>query len=92
MNNRNKWFVPLAFANIYIIWGVTFLAISFGLKGFPPFILSGFRFFVAGILILGYLFAKGEKSNSFSNFRKNAITGILILTGAQGLLRGANSM
>lgn len=86
-NNKNKsWLVPVAFANIYIIWGLTFIAISFGLNGFPPFILSGFRFFAAGLLIFGYLRAKGDKANSLINWRKNAITGILILTGGTGLV------
>lgn len=83
---KNKWLVPIAFANIYIIWGITFLAISFGLTGFPPFILSGFRFFAAGILLIGYLTAKGEKANSLKNWWKNAVTGILILTGGTGLV------
>lgn len=84
--SKNKWLVPLAFTNIYVIWGITFLAISFGLKGFPPFILSGVRFFAAGILLFGYLSAKGEKANSIINWKKNAITGILILTGGTGLV------
>lgn len=84
--SKNKWLIPIAFTNIYVIWGITFLAISFGLKGFPPFILSGFRFFIAGILILGYLLIKGEKANSLANWRKNGITGILILTGGTGLV------
>lgn len=85
-NKNNNWLVPVAFANIYVIWGLTFIAISFGLHGFPPFILSGFRFFAAGLLIFGYLRAKGEKANSAVNWRKNAITGILILTGGTGLV------
>lgn len=85
-NNKNKWLVPVAFANIYVIWGLTFIAISFGLNGFPPFILSGLRFFAAGLLIYGYLRTKGERANSFINWRKNAITGILILTGGTGLV------
>lgn len=84
--SKNKWLVPLAFTNIYVIWGITFLAISFGLKGFPPFILSGLRFLVAGILMIGYLLSKGEKANSLINWKKNAITGVLILTGGTGLV------
>lgn len=87
MTNNNKgWLVPIAFANIYILWGLTFIAISFGLNGFPPFILSGFRFLTAGLLLFGYLRARGERANSFVNWRKNAITGILILTGGTGLV------
>lgn len=85
-NNKSKWLVPIAFANIHIIWGITFLAISFGLKGFPPFILSGLRFLIAGLLLLGFLWVKGERANSLINWRKNAITGILILTGGTGLV------
>jgi drug/metabolite transporter (DMT)-like permease len=85
-NNKNKWLVPIAYANIYVIWGITFLAISFGLEGFPPFILTGFRFLAAGTIVFGYLLAKGEKANSILNWKKNAITGTLILTGGTGLV------
>lgn len=85
-NIKNNWLVPLAFTNIYVIWGITFLAVSFGLIGFPPFILSGFRFLAAGLIIFGYLRAKGEKANSLVSWRKNAITGILVLTGGTGLV------
>ena len=84
--NKNKWLVPLAFANVYVIWGITFLAISYGLTGFPPFILSGFRFFAAGIIILGFLLVKGDRANSLRNWQKNAVTGIFILTGGTGLV------
>jgi drug/metabolite transporter (DMT)-like permease len=59
--NKNKWLIPIAFTNIYVIWGITFLAISFGLNGFPPFILSGFRFLGAGIAMIGYLLVKVKK-------------------------------
>ncbi|MGG5208191.1 EamA family transporter [Chryseobacterium sp. MIQD13] len=85
-SSKNSWLIPVAFINIYVIWGITFLAISFGLKGFPPFILSGFRFLAAGLLMIGWLLAKGEKANSLINWKKNAITGILILTGGTGLV------
>ena len=83
---NKRWSVPIAFANIYIIWGVTFIAITFGIKGFPPFILSGIRFLAAGLILFGYLRAKGEKANSFVNWKKNALTGILILTGGTGVV------
>ena len=85
-NNKNKWLIPIAYANVYVIWGITFLAISFGLQGFPPFILTGFRFLAAGIIVFGYLVAKGEKANSLLNWKKNASTGTLILTGGTGLV------
>lgn len=84
--NFNRWIIPIAFANIYIIWGLTFVAVTFGLLGFPPFILSGLRFIIAGIVIITYLNYKGEKINCLKSWKKNSITGILILTGGTGLV------
>ncbi|MEF9479247.1 EamA family transporter [Chryseobacterium sp. 1B4] len=91
-NSKNKWLIPLAFTNIYVIWGITFLAISFGLKGFPPFILSGLRFLVAGILMIGYLLSKGEKANSLINWKKMQLPEFLSLPEEPGLLPGENNM
>lgn len=79
----------LAFANISIIWGSTFLAIVYALKGFPPFLLSGLRFFVAGMLLLIWRLAMGEKMPSWRNWGKNAISGALILGGGTGLIAWA---
>lgn len=86
IKNKKTLLTLLAFASIYIIWGSTFLAISFGLEGFPPFILSGLRFFIAGLILFAWKKATHEKSNSLSNWKKNAVTGILILTGGTGLV------
>lgn len=87
MNNLSKkLLIPLAFTNIYVLWGLTFIAISYGLQGFPPFILSGLRFLLAGLLIFAYRRVKGEKMNTLSDWKKNSITGIFILTGGTGLV------
>src|SRR5260370_2674713 len=40
-----------AFAAIYLIWGSTYLAIRFGIEGFPPFLLAGARHVIA-VLVL----------------------------------------
>ncbi len=83
---NNKWITFLAFASVYVIWGSTFLAISYGLQGFPPFLLSGLRFFIAGLILFIWRLFRKEKGRSFSNWKKNGITGILILTGGTGLV------
>lgn len=76
----------LAFAGIYLIWGSTFLAISYGLESFPPFILSGSRFLIAGLILFVWRKSKNETVGSPVSWKKNAITGILILTGGTGLV------
>lgn len=81
--------VPIAFANIFIIWGSTFLAISYGLQGFPPFILSAFRFLSAGVLLFAWRLYKGEGIGSRKDWLRNAVPGILILGGGTGLVAWA---
>jgi len=86
LKNKTTILIILAFVGIYIIWGSTFLAISYGLEGFPPFILSGLRFLAAGILLLLWRKSKKENTGTITDWKKNAITGILILTGGTGLV------
>ncbi len=84
----NKYTLQLviAFTSIYIIWGSTFLAVSVGIKGFPPFILTSFRFIIAGVFLLLWERRSFAKNKSLANWKKNAVTGILILTGGSGLV------
>ncbi len=77
---HNNIRILLAFLSIYIVWGTTFLAISYGLVGFPPFILAGLRFLVAGIILMSWLYFKGERATNIKSWKQNTVSGILILT------------
>ena len=81
METSTKWKILLAFAAVYIIWGSTYIAILFGLEGFPPFLMSGFRFFLAGLLLYGWCRWKRIKANWKSALTTNTICGILMLFG-----------
>lgn len=87
--NKTSLLLVFAFTSIYIFWGLTFLAVSYGLLGFPPFILCGLRFVLAGMLLFSWRYLKGERQFSFGNWKRNAITGILILCGGTGLVAWA---
>jgi drug/metabolite transporter (DMT)-like permease len=78
--------ITLAFAAVFIIWGSTFMAIAYGLKGFPPFLLSALRFLIAGILLITLQAAKGEAVFVARYWLRNAIPGLLILTAGTGLV------
>lgn len=73
--------VLLAFAAIYIIWGSTYLAALFGLATIPPFLMSGMRFFIAGILLFGYNLVQGDVKLTRQLLGRNALSGILMLFG-----------
>jgi drug/metabolite transporter (DMT)-like permease len=85
-----KWKIILAFAAVYLIWGSTYLAIVFAIRDIPPFLMSGMRFFLAGILLYGWcVFVRKEKQPDLSSLGKNALCGILMLFGGTGSLAWA---
>ncbi len=59
MHGRNK--AILVFGALCIIWGSTWYFIKVGLNYFSPFLFAGVRFLIAGGLLCGILFMKGEK-------------------------------
>ncbi|HKV05487.1 MAG TPA: EamA family transporter [Candidatus Acidoferrales bacterium] len=60
--HRPAWKTLLAFAIIYFVWGSTFLAIRIGVREVPPFLLAAMRFVVAGLVLYGWMIARGERS------------------------------
>ena len=79
----------LAFAAIYLIWGTTYLAILFGLEGFPPFILSALRFSVSGVILLGWCIYKRKKLPVGYDLTIALVSGIIMLVGGTGLVTWA---
>jgi drug/metabolite transporter (DMT)-like permease len=57
-----RWKTLLAFAIIYLVWGSTFLAIRVGVREVPPFLLAAMRFLIAGLVLYGWMIARGEPS------------------------------
>ena len=58
---RPTWQTLLAFAIIYFVWGSTYLAIRVGVEQVPPFLLAAIRFFIAGLLLFGWMLLRGER-------------------------------
>lgn len=85
-----RWKVPLALAAVYLIWGSTYLAIRFALEGgFPPFLLGGVRFLVAGGLLYGVLRWRGMRAPTAAQWRNAAVTGVLLLLFGNGMVNFA---
>lgn len=78
--------VILAFFSVYFIWGTTYLAAAFALKGFPPFLLAMFRYAIAGILLTVYAASRGLRFPAGKELRVLSISGILMLVGGSGLV------
>ncbi len=73
--------ILLALGSLYLIWGSTFLAIRFALEGFPPLLLAGIRFTVAGALTYAWARARGAPAPSRIEWRSSTIVGTLLVAG-----------
>ncbi|MBN8716175.1 MAG: drug/metabolite exporter YedA [Stenotrophomonas sp.] len=84
--------VALALAAVYVIWGSTYLAIRFALEGgFPPFLLGGIRFVVAGGLMFALLRWRGVPAPTRAQWRNAAVLGALMLLLGNGMVNLAET-
>jgi drug/metabolite transporter (DMT)-like permease len=79
--------VALALAAVYVIWGSTYLAIRYALEGgFPPFLLGGIRFLIAGGLMYAFLRWRGVAAPTRAQWRNAAVMGVLLLLLGNGMV------
>lgn len=76
----------LALLSLYLIWGSTYLAIRIGVETFPPFLMAGLRFIVAGSVLFTVLKLRGHTSPTRAQWGGAAIVGLLLLVGGNGLV------
>ncbi|SDB37947.1 Permease of the drug/metabolite transporter (DMT) superfamily [Flavobacteriaceae bacterium MAR_2010_188] len=84
---KNPTLVILAFFSIYVIWGSTYLFNKIAVSELPPFMLAGFRFVSAGILILLLSLALKINIRITKDQLKNCIiAGFLFLSFGNGVV------
>ncbi|BAU72468.1 drug/metabolite exporter YedA [Metapseudomonas furukawaii] len=73
-----------AFLALYLIWGSTYLAIRIGVESWPPLLMAGIRFVVAGALMYGFLRWRGVPNPSWQEWKSAAAVGFLLLSCGNG--------
>src|SRR5947208_1511433 len=86
ITHRATWKTLLAFAIIYLVWGSTFFAIRVGVHEVPPFLLAAMRFLVAGLVLYGWMIARGERSLGMRQWMSAFLLALLIFVIDYGLL------
>ncbi len=76
----------LAFSIIYFVWGSTFLAIRVGVREVPPFLLASMRFFVAGVVLFGWMRLTGTPSPSRREWVSASLLAVCIFVLDYGLV------
>ncbi|MES2580357.1 MAG: drug/metabolite exporter YedA [Pseudomonadota bacterium] len=79
MSSKNQTlFIFLALFCTYFIWGSTYLAIKFGIESFPPFLMGGIRFTVAGALLYVVMRFLGSPNPTKQQWLGATAVGILL--------------
>ena len=79
--------IALALAAVFLIWGSTYLAIRFALEGgFPPFLLGGIRFLIAGSVMYAFLRGRGSPAPTRPQWRNAAVMGVCLLVLGNGMV------
>ncbi len=85
-SRRHTSKVLLAFAIIYFAWGSTYLAIRVGVHEVPPFLLAAMRFLVAGIVLYGWMRARGTPSPTAREWGAATLLAVLFFVCDYGLV------
>src|SRR5678816_4894733 len=77
--------IVLAFAAVYTLWGSTYLAIRLAIETLPPFLMTGTRFALAGLILFTWAVINGERFiPPLVLWRRALVIGGLLLLGGNG--------
>lgn len=72
----------IAMLSMYFIWGSSYISIKIGLEGFPPFLLTGVRFYTSGSILFIICLFSGYTVPRPIEWFNGALIGFLLLTMA----------
>jgi drug/metabolite transporter (DMT)-like permease len=84
---KKQILVMMALSTVYLVWGSTFFGIRVGIEGgFPPLLLIGTRFLMAGSLLYAFSRWNGEARSTWADWKEGAVLGFLLLVCGPGLV------
>lgn len=87
---RQRLQVIAAFVVVYVVWGSTYLGIRIGVQDIPPWLLSGVRNGIAGLMLMVFAFFRGERLPLHPRDWLHAVVlGVLLVSLGNGLLTWA---
>ena len=75
-----------AYLVLCFVWGSTYLAIRLAVAGIPPTIMVGTRSVLAGLVLIGFAFARGARLPPARVLVTTAATGFMLFVGGQTML------
>lgn len=84
--NKENFRAYFAWIMICIVWGTTYLAIRIGVEHLPPMLFAGFRWIIAGLIFITFLYFNGKHLPTKKEVVHLGIMGLLLLGGGNGLV------
>ncbi|MDF9775262.1 drug/metabolite exporter YedA [Pseudomonas baetica] len=86
MPGPRRFPLPLiaAFFALYVIWGSTYLVIRIGVEYWPPLLLAGIRFVIAGTMMYAFLRWRGAPAPTWAQWKAAGVIGVLLLACGNG--------
>jgi drug/metabolite transporter (DMT)-like permease len=81
--------VTLALLAVYVLWGSTYFAIVVALKGYPPFLLTAVRMFIAGAVMYAVLRWRGAPAPTRAQWPRIAVLAIFMTVLSNALVNKA---
>ncbi|ATM96599.1 permease of the drug/metabolite transporter (DMT) superfamily [Yersinia frederiksenii] len=85
-NSRNLWLLVGSLFTLYFVWGSTYLVIRIGVESWPPLMMAGLRYLIAGILLFSFLAIRGHALPTLRQWMGASAIGILLLAIGNGLV------
>jgi drug/metabolite transporter (DMT)-like permease len=76
----------IAWLNVCVIWGTTYLVIRIGVGHLPPMLFAGIRWVIAGVIFITVLKWRGKALPKANEIVHLAIVGLALLGFANGLV------
>jgi drug/metabolite transporter (DMT)-like permease len=73
-----------AFFALYVIWGSTYLAIRIGIETWPPLMMAGVRFTIAGSILFAFMWFRGAPMPTWKQWKAAGMIGFLLLACGNG--------
>lgn len=82
--SRQPLLIFAALLALYFIWGSTYLAMRVAIDSFPPFMMAGLRYLIAGVLMYTFLRLRGAPAPDGTQWSGAVAVGGLLLLGGNG--------
>jgi drug/metabolite transporter (DMT)-like permease len=76
----------IAWLNVCVIWGTTYLVIRIGVGHLPPMLFAGVRWIIAGVIFIAYLKWRGKSLPKANEIVHLAVVGLALIGFGNGLV------